>query len=47
MQLLTTPKEEAQKIVEQTIYPYLWEVRPEDIKWEGSSLTSENDDGCY
>ena len=46
MQLLTTPKEEAQKIVEQTIYPHLWEVRPQDIKWEGSSLNSENEDGC-
>lgn len=41
MRLLAMPKEEAQKLVEQTIYPRLWEVRPEEIKWEGSSLISE------
>ena len=46
MRLLAMPKEEAQKLVEQTIYPHLWEVRPEDIKWEEFSLNSENDDGC-
>ena len=46
MRLLAMPKEEAQKLVEQTIYPHLWKVRPQDIKWEGSSLISENDDGC-
>lgn len=44
MRLLAMPKDEAQKIVEQTIYPHLWEVRPEDIKWEGSSLIAECDD---
>ncbi len=44
MRLLAMPVLEAQKIVEQTIYPNLWEVRPEDIKWEGSSLISECDD---
>ena len=44
MRLLAMPKEEAQKIASQTIYPNQWEVRPEEIKWEGSSLISENDD---
>lgn len=46
MRLLAMPELESQKLVEQTIYPHLWEVRPEDIKWEGSSLISENDDRC-
>ena len=46
MRLLAMPKEEAQKLASQTIYPHLWKVRPEDIKWEGFSLISENDDGC-
>ncbi len=44
MRLLAMPVLEAQKLVEQTIYPHQWEVRPEDIKWEGSSLISECDD---
>ena len=44
MRLLAMPKEEAQKLASQTIYPHLWEVRPEDIRWEGSSLTNDDDD---
>ncbi len=44
MRLLAMPKEEAQKLVEQTIYPHLWKVCPQDIKWEGSSLISEYDE---
>ena len=32
MQLLAMPKEEAQKLVAQTIYPNFWEVHLEDIK---------------
>jgi len=44
MRLLAMPKEEAKKLVEPTIYPHLWEVRPQDIKWEGSSLISESAD---
>jgi len=44
MRLLVMPKEEAQKLVEQTIYPHLWKVCPEDIKWEESSLNSESAD---
>ena len=44
LRLLAMPKEEAQKLVEQTIYPYQREVRSEDIKWEGSSLNSESAD---
>lgn len=44
MRLLAMPNEEAQKIVEQTIYPHLWEVCPENIKWEGSSLIFEDDE---
>lgn len=44
IRLLAMPKEEAQKIASQTIYPHLWEVRPEDIKWEGSLLNSEDDE---
>ncbi len=44
MRLLAMPKEEAQKLASQTIYPQLWEVRPEEIKWEGSSLSFEDED---
>lgn len=44
MRLLAMPTEEAQKIIEQTIYPHSREVRPEDIKWQGSSLSSESAD---
>ena len=44
IRLLAMPTEEAQKLASQTIYPHLWEVRPEDIKWEGSSLNSESAD---
>ena len=32
MRLLAMPKEEAQKLVAQTIYPNFWEVHLEDIK---------------
>jgi hypothetical protein len=36
LQLLAMPPEEAQKIVEQTLYPQFWECRTEDYRWEES-----------
>lgn len=46
MRLLAMPPESAQKLVEQTLYPQSWDVRPEDIKWEESIPTNygEEDD---
>ncbi|WP_404788625.1 hypothetical protein [Altericista sp. CCNU0014] len=36
LRLLAMPPEEAQRIVEQTLYPQLWECRAEDYRWEES-----------
>jgi hypothetical protein len=36
LRLLKMPPEEAQKIVEQTLYPQFWECRTEDYRWEES-----------
>ena len=36
LRLLELPLEEAQAIVEQTLYPQLWECRAEDHHWEES-----------
>ena len=36
LRLLEMLPEEAQKIVEQTLYPQLWECRTEDRLWEES-----------
>lgn len=44
MRLLAMPPESAQKLVEQTLYPQNWDVRPEDIKWEESISTSYDED---
>lgn len=37
--LLALPPEEAQKLVEQTLYPQYWEFRSEDNVWEESIPT--------
>ena len=39
LRLLAMPPEEAQRIVEQTLYPQLWECRIEDHEWEESLPT--------
>ncbi|PSB43220.1 hypothetical protein C7B80_24875 [Cyanosarcina cf. burmensis CCALA 770] len=44
MRLLAMPPEAAQRIVEQTLYPQYWDVRPEDIKWEESIPTNYGED---
>jgi hypothetical protein len=44
MRLLAMPPEAAQRIVEQTLYPQHWDVRPEDIKWEESIPTNYGED---
>ena len=36
LRLLELPPEEAQAIVEQTLYPQLWQCRAEDHHWEES-----------
>lgn len=36
LRLLELPPEEAQKVVEQTMYPQFWECRAEDSRWEES-----------
>lgn len=45
MRLLAMPSAEAQKLVEQTLYPQKWSIRLEDIKWEESISTSYGEDG--
>jgi len=39
IRLLAMPPEEAQKLVEQTLYPQYWEFRSEDNIWEESIPT--------
>jgi hypothetical protein len=39
LRLLAMPPEEAQRIVEQTLYPQLWKCRIEDHQWEESLPT--------
>lgn len=38
--LLALPPEEAQKLVEQTLYPQYWEFRSDDNVWEESLNTT-------
>jgi hypothetical protein len=44
MQLLAMPKEEAQKLVEQTLYPQYWEFDPSTHVWEESIPTHYGED---
>lgn len=39
LQLLAMPPEEAQKLVDMTLYPQYWEFRSEDHVWEEFILT--------
>ncbi|MCG9891576.1 MAG: hypothetical protein MH252_10930 [Thermosynechococcaceae cyanobacterium MS004] len=39
VRLLAMPPEQAQRIVEQTLYPQLWECRVEEHLWEESIPT--------
>jgi hypothetical protein len=36
LRLLEMPPEEAQTLVDQTLYPQFWECRREDYRWEES-----------
>ena len=44
MRLLAMPPAEAQKLVEQTLYPQKWSIRLEDIKWSESISTNYGED---
>lgn len=44
IRLLAMPPAEAQKLVEQTLYPQKWSIRLEDIKWEESISTNYGED---
>ena len=44
VRLLAMPPEQAQQIVEQTLFPQCWDVRSEDIRWEESLPTDDWDD---
>ena len=44
MRLLAMPPEQAQELMQQTLYPQYWDVRLEDIKWEESFPTCDVQD---
>lgn len=44
IRLLAMPPAEAQKLVEETLYPQKWDVHLEDIKWEESISTNYGED---
>lgn len=44
IRLLAMPPAEAQKLVEETLYPQKWSIRLEDIKWEESISTNYGED---